>query len=134
MDERVYLCTICGLFIKSSITHLRRHEKLHGEIIRRVKCLNIKCNKSFSSKGGYFLHWCRCHTDSEMPDKIEYIDESPKARRNLKKNPVRENRFQLPIVLSDLDNLELVQLNVLKLEDVILTCLKREPEFGRIIF
>lgn len=54
------------------------------------------------------MHWRRIHIDCRMPDKIEYVEEIPKPRRNLKKNPVRnigENRSQRPIDPSVLDSL-----------------------------
>lgn len=127
--KKYYLCAICGLFIRSSITHLVRHEKLHAEKVSRVKCLATECDKTFHNKDNYWLHWKRTHGEVTMPDKIVYVSETPKLRGKIqhKSTQCSKSNDTEPIDFFVLNKMNLVQKNGLKLKSVVSFCLEREP-------
>lgn len=129
-----YLCVFCGIFIRTSLAHLARHEKLHAEKVPRVKCLASGCSKTFHNKDNYWLHWKRTHGDTVMPDKIVYVDETPKSRKNKYKYEYKSKDNEWPIDFFILNKMNLVQTQGLNLRNIVSFCLIREPNFGQITF
>lgn len=85
--EPLFLCCFCGALIKKNRNNLERHEKLHSETIKRIKCSS--CKSTFSNKANYWKHWMQKYKDIIMPNALDTVikpGKEPKAiiKRTLK--------------------------------------------------
>lgn len=52
-------CYLCKLSIKSTVSNLRRHIKLHGPFVKCYTCLG--CKKNFQNVSNLSCHWVLKH-------------------------------------------------------------------------
>lgn len=57
--KRLLQCYLCRVFIKSSISNLRRHIRLHGPVVDCFKCLG--CGEKYQNKANLAAHWVKKH-------------------------------------------------------------------------
>lgn len=57
--KRLLQCYLCSVFIKSSISNLRRHIRLHGPIVCCFKCSG--CGEKYQNKANLEVHWAKKH-------------------------------------------------------------------------
>lgn len=130
--KKFFLCAFCGIQIASNLNNLKQHEKLHQNIINRVKCAN--CDSTFADKHKYFKHWASAHKDIQIPDKLNIVREPSKySIKKTFKNPTKnesppKKTVDVPIELT------LPVAVGLKIENVMKHCLIHEPLFGEMKF
>lgn len=57
--KRSLQCYLCRVFIKSSISNLRRHMRLHGPVVCCFQCSG--CDKKYQNKANLAAHWVKKH-------------------------------------------------------------------------
>lgn len=123
-EKNIFLCSFCGLIIQSNLENLKKHEQLHQPILKKIKCAEKNCKKTFQSKSNYYAHWQRVHPNLVMPGKLIYINEENKTMK------IRARKIQ-PAVGSKKS--VLAESNVICIDCTIKQCLIREPFFGKLI-
>lgn len=119
-----FLCCYCGIFIKKNRNNLKRHEKLHGDYVKTIKCAAQNCEITFQNKSNYNIHWREQHANKKMPDYLNFVDEKPKLKKKTRSmNINREFITTTPIAVSPTE---------FQLETVIEQCLMREQFFGKL--
>lgn len=69
-------CFDCHKEFHSKLSNLRRHIKIHGPEVLRVKC--DQCNRSFQNRSNYFNHFKNKNTFCVL-DEPNYVEEAPKG-------------------------------------------------------
>lgn len=136
--ENFFLCSFCGLKIMSNLTNLKRHEKLHQDLVKRVKCAAENCGSTFARKQTYYNHWKTAHQNIRMPDGLHFVVEPSKvsAKRIFKVDAAQnesgdDQPIEIPIDFAILHAVGLIQNVEIKVKDVMGRCLNREPFFGQ---
>lgn len=57
--KRFLQCYLCSIFIKSSISNLRRHIRLHGPIVCCFECSG--CGEKYQNKANLEVPWAKRH-------------------------------------------------------------------------
>lgn len=132
MSEIKYLCCYCGVFIKKNRANLDRHEKLHEELINKIKCAIKKCEATFQNKSNYWAHWKLKHSNKTMPNSFNFVEMKTKRRKMNRnhiyedKNTATANGFEFELELNS-ESAIAFEFNNVKIE-----CLMREPFFGEL--
>lgn len=82
-NGRLLQCYMCHIFIKKSISNLRRHMRLHGPKVNCIKCL--ACGLKLQNKGNLIIHWSRKHKDMGDEPKMRNSKRFAKGRLNFSK-------------------------------------------------
>lgn len=80
-EEKVFLCSFCGIFIRKNLNNLLRHEQLHDSSVKKIQCVMFRCESKFQQKCDYYRHWQIKHANIKMPDGFIYVDEGRKSYR-----------------------------------------------------
>lgn len=130
--EKIFICSFCGARIKTNKANLRRHEKIHGRKIQKIKCAVNACAVTFQQKSDYYSHWKKFHDAIVMPDGFQYVTEDTKKyRRKFRQNIETSSDSIRPIDFFLLNSLGLMEKEGL---NVKLVKLQADPFFGQLSF
>lgn len=74
-------CYLCHTELKSKLSNLRRHMKLHGPEIKSFQC--TKCSKRYQTKSNLLVHWNSKHRSPQEQPKFDFKTEFHSYKRKL---------------------------------------------------
>lgn len=74
-------CYLCHIQLKSKLSNLRRHIKLHGPNIKLFKC--AVCKKGYQTKSNLRVHWNDKHRDQQEQQQFKFETEYHSSKRKL---------------------------------------------------
>lgn len=128
-NQKSFLCSFCGVFR----TNLERHEKLHEEVSRKIKCAAKNCEITFQHKWKYYEHWDKKHQNLPVPNELIFKNMERKDNKFYKDSNLQNKNIS---TIENCDNLiveNFVESNAMKMNFIINQCLIREPMFGQMI-
>lgn len=143
MEKKVFLCSFCGITIKSNLNNLIRHEQLHKPYVSKIQCAADNCELSFCNKGYYWTHWTQKHSEMTMPDILKHTSVARKQRKpytrkaksynigNVNNIPGKKN-IDKPEKSNDALNPDVLTKHTqnLNIENIIEDCFVRNPFYG----
>lgn len=129
-EEKLFLCSFCGLFIKKNRANLIRHENLHKTIVGKILC--SACESTFQNKTNYWNHWVKKHIGKIMPNTLNTVKEHTKYKTKYKerrKNQIISVEFdgKCPDFVMNV-NVEDTKFDI---NEIISQCYMRDPFFGK---
>lgn len=74
-------CYLCHTKLKSKLSNLRRHMKLHGPDIKSFKC--SLCSNQFQTKSNLLVHWNSKHCSPQETPQFTFKMECHSTKRKL---------------------------------------------------